>query len=71
MAHTTVSTPVSTGVFARVQRWLAELREVQANYMEYRRTYRELDRLSDRELADIGLARCDIEEVARFHLKSL
>lgn len=28
-------------------------------------TRRELDALSDRELADIGIARCDIDRVAR------
>lgn len=28
------------------------------------RTYRELDALSDRELNDIGLSRCDIRRVA-------
>jgi uncharacterized protein YjiS (DUF1127 family) len=31
----------------------------------YRRTYRELSQLGDRELADINLARGEIEAVAR------
>ena len=31
----------------------------------YNRTYRELSKLSDKELLDIGLARYDIAEIAR------
>jgi uncharacterized protein YjiS (DUF1127 family) len=34
-------------------------------YLRYRETVRELSRLSDHELSDIGLARCDIDLVAR------
>lgn len=33
-------------------------------YSAYRDTYTELNRLSDRELADIGLSRGDIHELA-------
>lgn len=46
------------GLFARVAAWLDEQRR-------YRRTVDELSQLSDRELADIGLYRDDIEQVAR------
>ena len=35
------------------------------SYLKYRETMRELSRLSDRELADIGIARFEIDEVAR------
>lgn len=34
-------------------------------YLQYRDTLRELSRLSDRELEDIGVARFQIESVAR------
>lgn len=34
-------------------------------YSAYRRTTTELARLSDRELGDLGIARCDINRVAR------
>ncbi|MFN3688087.1 DUF1127 domain-containing protein [Salinarimonas sp.] len=34
-------------------------------YARYRDTVRELSRLSDRELADVGLSRADIEAAAR------
>ena len=35
-----------------------------AKYNRYRRTFRELSNLTNRELADIGIARCDIPNVA-------
>ncbi|KAA2235378.1 DUF1127 domain-containing protein [Salinarimonas soli] len=34
-------------------------------YMRYRETVRELSRLSDHELSDIGLARSEIDAIAR------
>ena len=40
---------------------LAQLR----NWKRYRETVRELSRLSDRDLADLGISRFDIDSVAR------
>jgi uncharacterized protein YjiS (DUF1127 family) len=40
---------------------LAKLR----NWKRYRDTVRELSRLSDRDLADLGISRFDIDSVAR------
>ena len=40
---------------------LAKLR----NWKRYRETVRELSRLSDRDLADLGISRFDIASVAR------
>ena len=40
---------------------LAKLR----NWKRYRQTVRELSRLSDRDLADLGISRFDIDSVAR------
>ncbi|GGK36382.1 DUF1127 domain-containing protein [Salinarimonas ramus] len=34
-------------------------------YQRYRQTVRELQRLSDRELNDVGLSRSDIDHVAK------
>jgi uncharacterized protein YjiS (DUF1127 family) len=36
-------------------------------YLRYRETVRELSRLTDRELDDLGLSRSDIQYVARTH----
>lgn len=38
--------------------------ETVRNYQTYRNTVTELNALSARELADLGLARCDIHRVA-------
>lgn len=35
------------------------------SWKQYRNTYEELSRLSNRELADLGIGRADIESVAR------
>ncbi len=37
------------------------------NYLRYRETVRELARLSDRELNDLGLNRSEIEFIAKAH----
>jgi uncharacterized protein YjiS (DUF1127 family) len=43
----------------------ARLRLSFADYREYLATYGELNALSDRELADIGLSRLNVGDVAR------
>lgn len=58
-AHGAVHTGGATGsLLGRMSGWLAEQRR-------YRRTVAELSTLSDRELADIGITRGDVEFVAR------
>ena len=47
-----------TGLLARIASWIEQ-------EWRFRQTRNELSRLSDRELADIGLYRIDIEAVAR------
>jgi uncharacterized protein YjiS (DUF1127 family) len=37
------------------------------NWLRYRETIRELSRLSDRELDDLGIARGEIDSIARSH----
>jgi uncharacterized protein YjiS (DUF1127 family) len=43
--------------------FVAYIREAIATRLAYRRTFTQLSRLNDRELADIGLVRCDIDKV--------
>ena len=37
-------------------------------WRRYREAVRELSQLSDHELSDIGISRCDIDAVARQHV---
>ena len=39
------------------------------HWKRYGRVVQELSRLSDRELADIGIDRCDIDRIARGQLR--
>jgi uncharacterized protein YjiS (DUF1127 family) len=45
--------------------WLGRWRKAIADWRSYRQTYEELEALSDRELADLGLSRHSIRDVAR------
>jgi uncharacterized protein YjiS (DUF1127 family) len=47
-----------TKLLKEVNRWLSKLEHE-------RRTRRELDALSDKDLNDIGISRCDIDRIAR------
>jgi uncharacterized protein YjiS (DUF1127 family) len=59
MAHTlTYDLGEGFGPFARLRRALSD-------YRLYRKTFGELDALSDRELADLGISRLSVREIAR------
>ncbi|WP_127115624.1 DUF1127 domain-containing protein [Shimia sediminis] len=60
MAYIT-TTPAGTGLLYRIYSILDTLLGGALKSSAYKRTYRELSRLSDRELDDIGLRRIDIE----------
>lgn len=64
MAHTAT---FSAGIArpARSFGWLAGLRKAISDRATYYRTVRELSGLTDRELADLGVSRFHIEQVAR------
>ncbi|AXC49524.1 DUF1127 domain-containing protein [Paracoccus suum] len=53
------------GVASRVSVMLENLRVARARRSIYRQTVRELGALSDRDLADLGLSRGSIRQVAR------
>ena len=68
MAYATVTADRARSLVARVLSVLKSTRATWARNTAYKRTFNELDRLSNRELADIGIRRCDIEDIARFHV---
>jgi uncharacterized protein YjiS (DUF1127 family) len=53
-----------SGLADRLAAYLADVREAARRYRVYRRTLAELNSMSDRDLADIGLYRGQIEDVA-------
>ncbi|AHD01648.1 DUF1127 domain-containing protein [Leisingera methylohalidivorans] len=61
---TTRTTYGSTGLFGRFDALVASAIGMFAAWNDARATRNALSGLSDRELADIGLSRCDIESVA-------
>ncbi|WP_170476967.1 DUF1127 domain-containing protein [Ruegeria arenilitoris] len=65
MAHTTALAHGGFNLSARIAKFVEGLKETRTKAIEYHRTYNELQRLSNRELDDIGLRRCDIADIAR------
>lgn len=53
------------GFSTMVSERLQAFRESRAKAAIYRTSVRELQNLSDRELSDLGIARCDIARIAR------
>lgn len=68
MAHTLTNTSVQTGIFSRLSSLFEEAKAARARRRDYARTVTELQRLTDRELADLGLGRSDIVETVRRHV---
>jgi uncharacterized protein YjiS (DUF1127 family) len=64
MAHATTYDLGAPG-FGGVAGWIAGVQKSLADYRRFRRTVEELDALSDRELADLDIARFAIRDVAR------
>ena len=59
------SNPSTYAHFDAPQGILAHLRQELAKHRAYRATFEALSALSDRELADVGLSRLSIRDVAR------
>jgi uncharacterized protein YjiS (DUF1127 family) len=64
MAYVNNSRAAELGLRARLSGLLDGLAARYAQYRLYRTTYDELNRLSDRELADLGLHRANIASVS-------
>lgn len=67
MAHVISAAP-SLSLTARIRRTVEGVLEAWALHREYQRTYNELDSLTDHELADIGVRRSDIADIAQQHV---
>lgn len=67
MAHTATLTHGGFNLSARIANFIERVKENRARATEYNRTYTELQRLTNRELDDIGIRRCDIADIAREH----
>ncbi|NIZ14106.1 DUF1127 domain-containing protein [Phaeobacter sp. HF9A] len=68
MAYAQNTPLASSSIVARLRGLVDNSRNSWDLYKEYKRTYGELDALSDRDLADIGIRRCDIADLARSHV---
>lgn len=63
MAYMNATT--TTPILSRLQHFFADIATRYRSYRLYRETLNELSSLSNRELADLGLHRSQIREVAR------
>ncbi|WP_420586068.1 DUF1127 domain-containing protein [Ruegeria sp.] len=68
MAYTATSTHGGFNLIARFAELVANAKDAYARRAEFNRTYAELQGLSNRELDDIGIRRCDIKDIARDHV---
>ncbi|MBC7157094.1 MAG: DUF1127 domain-containing protein [Rhodobacteraceae bacterium] len=64
MAYATASRPIVAGLRDRLSTLVADLREANARRRVYRQTLGELQGLSNRELADLGICRSMITRIA-------
>ncbi|KUJ85205.1 hypothetical protein AVO45_17005 [Ruegeria marisrubri] len=55
-------------LWGRIRNLVDGIKQARARAVEYNRTYSELQSLSDRELNDIGIRRCDIQDIAEKHV---
>lgn len=68
MAYTATAPHGGNTLVARFTDFVAKMKEAYALRAEYTRTYSELQALTDRELHDIGVRRCDIGDIVRDHV---
>lgn len=65
MAYATEILNAHVGFVDRLIASFADLKEAMAKRAIYRETVKELSALSTRELSDLGIARCEIQSIAR------
>lgn len=67
MAHAIHAPIAFNSLFDGIRRWVAETKENRARWALYNETVAELEIMSNRDLADIGIGRGDITRIAREH----
>lgn len=67
MAHAVSVAPSVSPILATVRSTLATFQEARKRRADFRKTVNELQSLSNRELADLGLARSAIRGIAYEH----
>lgn len=65
MAYVSISRPVFGGTVEGALSFVRRLREARQRYRVYRQTLRELTKLTDKELSDLGFSRAGLRGVAR------
>lgn len=60
----------SASIFGRISAFFGQLQADANRRVTYRRTVKVLSAMTDRELADIGISRISIEDVARASVKA-
>lgn len=65
MAHALNTTSLSADIAASLQGIASKWRAAREKRAVYNRVFQDLATLSDRDLADIGIARTDIDRIAR------
>ncbi len=65
MAYVNSTRVSGNGIADRIAGWVNSLRQAALRRAVYERTVRELHSLTNRELADLGISRLSIEDVAR------
>lgn len=65
MAYVTAYRPEKSGVAARIGDLIETIRKRRHQHRIERTTFNELSQLTDRDLADLGIHRSQIREIAR------
>ncbi|MEM6479227.1 MAG: DUF1127 domain-containing protein [Pseudomonadota bacterium] len=64
MAYATAPITARFDLVTRIRAYAAERLEDFARYRDFRKTYAELQELSDRELDDLGIARANLRQIS-------
>lgn len=68
MANANITHSTGFSFVARIEAAIAEFKEARALRAQYNTTVRELSQMTNRDLADIGICRYDIPELAAKHV---